>query len=374
MVHTTLRKKLVIVSGYNPPTNTLRREEVLELFPIQAPAVVMGDMNSKHRAWNCTMTNSNGNTILNVFTDNNITIATPPSPTHYPPRGQASTLDVAMYRGCTISTPQAIPALSSDHNPVVYKVRLTPLHMTKKTFFDYRNVNWTRYQQLITSTLTQPSSITGEEEFDRALTTFTTTILTAAEQTIPKRTVQGQRPPLPSHIRNLLRIRNYVRLQYQRTRQAWLGYTLQICNELTATSLGTYYNMKWDAFLSTLHPSRAPIWRVVRHLKTRREDIPPLLHQGNMFYTAKQKANLLASCFEENHKITTPLVGTSFDYAVDRLMDKFRRRRSPKTDGIPRFHTYTVQRLLRQLRPRTAPGINGVTNSLLRHLPPPPGY
>jgi hypothetical protein len=105
-------------------------------------------------------------------------------------------------------------------------------------------------------------------------------------------------------------------------------------------------------------------------LKNRREDIPPLMHQGNIFYTAKQKANLLASCFEENQKITTPLVRTSFDYAVDRLVDKYRKRRSPTSDGIPRFHTSTVQRLIRRLRPRTAPGMDGVTNRLLRHLPP----
>jgi endonuclease/exonuclease/phosphatase (EEP) superfamily protein YafD len=153
MVHTTLRTKIFIVSGCNPPTNTFSREEILELFPIQTPTIVMGDMNSKHRAWNCTKTNTNGNILLNVCMDNNITIAYPPSPTHYPPRGQASTLDVAMYRGCTISIPQAIPALSSDHNPVVYKIRLTPLHTNTKTFYDYRNANWTRYQQLIISKL-----------------------------------------------------------------------------------------------------------------------------------------------------------------------------------------------------------------------------
>jgi hypothetical protein len=95
------------------------------------------------------------------------------------------------------------------------------------------------------------------------------------------------------------------------------------------------------------------------------------MQQGNIFYTAKQKVNLLASCFEENHKITTPLVGTSFDYAVDRLVDKYRKRRNPTTDGSPHFHTSTVQRLIRRLRPRTAPGLDGVTNRLLRHLPPP---
>jgi hypothetical protein len=243
MVPTTQHQQLLIVSGYNPPNNNLLREDITDLFHLQIPTLVMGDLNSKHGAWNCATTNRNGTTLLNVYTDYDITIAAPLHYTHYPPLGQASTLDMVMYRGCNISTPQTISALSSDHNPVVYKVRLTPHHTARKQFYDYHRANWAQYQHILAAILKNPPRIKGQRDFDRALHTITATILMAAEQTIPKRTTHRKSSSIPKHIHTLLRIRNYIRRQYQRTRQAWIGYILQLLTNMTTNSLYAYHNL-----------------------------------------------------------------------------------------------------------------------------------
>jgi hypothetical protein len=130
-------------------------------------------------------------------TDYDITISAPLYYTHYPSLGQTSTLDVVMYTGCNISTPQTISPLSSDHNPVVYKVRLTPHHTARKQSYDYHRANWTQYQHILAAILQNPPRIKGERDFDRALHTVTATILMAAEQTIPKRTIHRRNPSIP---------------------------------------------------------------------------------------------------------------------------------------------------------------------------------
>jgi hypothetical protein len=228
---------------------------------------------------------------------------------------------------------------------VVYKVRLTPHHTARKQFYNYHRANWAQFQHILAAILHNPPRTKGERDFDRALHTVTATILMAAEQTIPKRTTHRRSPSIPRHIQTLLRIRNYIRWQYQRTRQAWLGYILQLLNNLTTTSLCAYHNLKWATFLRTLHPRHTPLWREVRHFKNRRVEIPPLTHQGTLIYSAALKADLLASQFEENHKLTTPQVGSSHANAVDRMVDRFWKRRTCEEGGIPRVHTSAVQRL-----------------------------
>lgn len=54
------RHRILLVSGYNPPGNTLCREDLDTVFSSPDPAVLLGDLKSKHSAWNCENSDRNG--------------------------------------------------------------------------------------------------------------------------------------------------------------------------------------------------------------------------------------------------------------------------------------------------------------------------
>jgi hypothetical protein len=93
------------------------------------------------------------------------------------------------------------------------------------------------------------------------------------------------------------------------------------------------------------------------------------MHQRTQIYTAAHKAELLATQFEKNHNLTTPRMVTSHSKAVDHVVENFWKRQDVDEDEIPRIHTSDVQKLIQKLRPRVSPGDDGITNTLLRHLP-----
>jgi hypothetical protein len=312
------------------------------MFSQSMPTVLMGDFNGKQEAWNCKSHNTNGNILLDFCTDHSITITASAQYTYYPTQGQASVLDIAMTRGCVLSTPQALPFLSSDHNPVVYKIRLQPLPMTRPILYNYQLANWNMYRKVLSILLHTQPVIRGVQDLDRTIHYFTTAVRWAADMAIPKKSTGTRRPTLPPSLHLIIQIRNYIRRRYQRTRYILLGRVLHRLNTVTATALQEHHNDKWAAFLRTLHPQNAPLWRVVRYFKKGRGNIPPLLQRGTQYYAAAQKAELLAKCFEENHKLTNPPTNNAHSNAVEHLVDTYCSRQEHDASEIPPIHSGEV--------------------------------
>jgi hypothetical protein len=189
--------------------------------------------------------------------------------------------------------PQAFPFLSSDHKPVVYKIRLQPLPMIRPILYNYQLANWNMYRKVLSTLFHTQPVIRDVRDLDRTIHYFTTAIRWAADMAIPKQSTGNRRSNLPPSLQRIIQIRNYIRRRYQRTRHIILGRVLLRLNAVTAAALQEHHNDKWKAFLKTLHPHNAPLWRVVRYFKTGRGNRPPLLQRGTQYYTATQKGNYL---------------------------------------------------------------------------------
>lgn len=96
----------------------------------------------------------------------------------------------------------------------------------------------------------------------------------------------------------------------------------------------------------------------------------PYNHRGAQDIEAEQKADLLAQHFEMNHKLTIPQQPTAHARAVERMVDKFCKEQGQVVEDLPSIHPTEVRHLLQKFKPRKAPGYDGVSNILLRHLPP----
>jgi hypothetical protein len=74
IVYSPPDKRILIVSGYNPPNRALSVKDLDPIFSTNIPAVLIGDLNSKHIAWNCAITDTNGKTLLDYCTAHSVNI------------------------------------------------------------------------------------------------------------------------------------------------------------------------------------------------------------------------------------------------------------------------------------------------------------
>jgi hypothetical protein len=190
-----------------------------------------------------------------------VTIYPPELPTYVHPRGQSSVLDIALSRGCHMSTPHSIPALSSDHNPVVCKLRAHHRTKENRTVLDYGQANWPLYRSRLNHFLAQRPHIRNDTDLDRAVHCFTASVLQAAAAAIPRKEIKRQHICLPPSIGAIVKFRNYIRRRFQRSRLHVFAILLSILNRLVAALLQRYQNEKWTTFLGTLHPQKATLWK-----------------------------------------------------------------------------------------------------------------
>jgi hypothetical protein len=125
-LHLHNQGQLLFVSAYFPPAVTITPTDFDAIFSIHDTVVLAGELNCKHVSWNNVSVNSNGSTLLSYSLHNAININYPNQPTHFPYNSHPSVLDLALSEHCSTSKPQSVPALSSDHNPIVFKIHQHP--------------------------------------------------------------------------------------------------------------------------------------------------------------------------------------------------------------------------------------------------------
>jgi len=106
-IHLQHNEQLLIVSTYLPPSTPVLRTDLDKVFLLSTTTELVGDLNSKHTAWNCSSVDSNGKKLLNYYIKNNLPIHYPDQPTHYPHNSIPSVLDIAITKLFSVSKPTA---------------------------------------------------------------------------------------------------------------------------------------------------------------------------------------------------------------------------------------------------------------------------
>jgi hypothetical protein len=119
-----------------------------------------------------------------------ITLHYPEQPTHFPHNSDPSVLDTVLSKRCPISKPQAVPALSSDHNPIVFKIHLRPTTSKPRTLYDYKQANWPLFRATLDRHLNPIFTIHTTTDQERAITTFEMSVRQAAIPAILVQTVK----------------------------------------------------------------------------------------------------------------------------------------------------------------------------------------
>jgi hypothetical protein len=178
-------KQLLFVSTYLPPAAPIIRTDLDKIFSTFTSVVLVGDLNSKHVAWNCSSADPNGETLLAYCIDNNLSIHYPDQPTHFPYNSTPSVLDIAITKLYAVSKPLAAPVLSSDHNPTVFKLHLRPTLSSTRMTYDYKHANWQLLQSTLDDSLPPNPTLRSKADLAQATIAFETAIRQAATTTNP---------------------------------------------------------------------------------------------------------------------------------------------------------------------------------------------
>lgn len=137
-------KPITVIAAYCPHYTQHFSADIRRLTDNSQSFFIMGDMNAKHPAWNCSIANTAGNKLLEEEMDGNFTMHFPDEPTHFPHSGNApSCIDIVMTNlSDNVSNISTEGALSSDHVPITCSITGTCQMSDPSVAFDYSKANW----------------------------------------------------------------------------------------------------------------------------------------------------------------------------------------------------------------------------------------
>ena len=181
----------------------------------------MGDFNAKRIEWNCFSNNARGRDLLKLCLRNNVTIVAPVMPTHYPKVGKPSILDFFITKNIkNNSDALALQMLSSDHNPVILKLTDKPTSSHLIEILDYNNANWENFKNELNLNIDLNFFIKKRDELELVVNNkkknkFNNIISNNIKNNIPSKKTNVTGKPIPSRIKQYIKIKNNLRRKYQ---------------------------------------------------------------------------------------------------------------------------------------------------------------
>lgn len=367
-----------VIAAYQSPNSEISTSDLDILLKLGPRVLIMGDLNAKHTLWNCPSSNNRGKTLVNHMLDNDFIIHAPDSPTlvHYNPDNIPSTPDLCLVKNVTnISGLLTVPALSSNHLPVVFTLEGTPLRETMK-LFNYPKADWTSFRSFLNEKIFLSAKVYDSiTDLDDAVSDITNIISEARDRFVPKVKISDSPTPLPRFIKKLIRNKNRLRKHDQRETNPNVRRSLRTAmnnlQEQIKIAIQAHNDKTWNKKLSKVDNPSSDIWKLVRSLNRKSCVIPPLKNiDGSLTKDIHDQSNVLAETFHNNMLLTSSWVPSADTAGIVNRSVNLLSNYSPNDDPI--LHPIRPKELwkhVRSLKSRKSPGPDSITNILLKNLP-----
>lgn len=369
----TLANDTVIVNVYNSPRNIFSQQDLTTLLSHRR-TLVAGDFNARHITWNCHLNNANGNTLARYLENQNESyILYPDDPTHFPENNSTpTTIDLILNKNVPhISHPLSLPELDSDHNPILFSItHNSPIPTLQKTIRSFKNTNWNDFRTRLDELVQITPNIVSTAHLDRETILLTNAIQTAMLEHSTQKTIDPNRDDLPDDIKTLIRQRNRLRRDYQRTLDQQIKRDYNALTRQIKDSIAQDRNNKWQRKLENLKTTDNSIWKLIKALKTKKSTIPTLTRQNTNYHSDLDKANILANTFEQAHDLDLDNL-TEEQRAIVEEVQTITSNPTPTPPRILSKALTTpteIKTLLGRLPINKAPGPDEIPNQTLRNL------
>ncbi|GFV85466.1 probable RNA-directed DNA polymerase from transposon X-element [Trichonephila clavipes] len=236
---------------YKPPRNHINTSELDAILNASPKVMLFGDFNAHHPCWNPGRPNTHGNTLYNWASTHALEIMAPTAPTYYAARGTCSILDIAFAKNLILEDINSVNDLSSDHNPVLIDLALN--NSLPKNLRTLKSTNWIKFQEIVFNSI-PGNPIIDTNNIDNAINNFTGMITSAISATTVTKVISTPHLRLPHRIRELIKIKNRFRKQWQLTRNPLLKREVNSLQRQIKTQISEHRNNSWQNLLTNLHP------------------------------------------------------------------------------------------------------------------------
>lgn len=353
------------------------RNDIIKLTSIRGKFLLGGDLNSKHRLWNCVKGNQAGNILFQEMQKRNFVVNFPDSPTYFPPqasRSTPSTIDFFLSNGHFDATDiRTVNELSSDHLPVSLVLELSnPIKANVFMSKCYAKADWDKYKSYLNDRIDLVSVTTQLESkagVDASIVALTSLIKEAENASIPVTKNVTRFPCLNASVSRLIALRNFKRRQWQRNRQPTLREEVNSLNRQIKAEVKSQNDEYWNIKLSRMNKQPNQFWKIAKALKNSVDKIPPLKTRTALLFTDSLKADEIGSTFCAAHSTTfNEASDEGTESAVTMSYNNINFfRPSVKESCLPTPRE--ISRLIRGLKSKKSPGDDGINNVLLKRLP-----
>jgi len=376
-VQLKLHKLITVCSIYLPPKDPLDAVELEQLLSqLPKPFILLGDFNCHNTLWGCDHTTPKGRALERTIFNNNLVILNDLVPTHFHVQnGSFSAIDLALSTPCLKSELNWTvdeDLHGSDHFPIhittVERNLRTPQTSTK---WNLNKADWQQFTSLLDGdALITYSNTSLNEQVEQ----FTTTLISAANKSIPKTRTTNCHPSVPwwnktcedsirdrkrqlRHFRNNPTVENLI--AFKKARAA------------ARQNIRLSKQESWQSYASSInsHTPVKQVWQKIKTLNGKRASckIPALVTDDDeTVYTLPEIANTLAKSFASN--------SSSQNYT-----STFTKHKSQAEKTKPNFNSdntesynkpFTIAELDSAISKgkSTSPGPDGIHNDMLKHL------
>ena len=290
---------------------------------------ICGDLNSRHSSWNCIRGNKAGNLLYECKQRFGFSIQHTTGHTHIPvsSRKSSSTLDLVITNNLNSFTqPYTDPNLSSDHISVRFEIfHEASFTNPKHSKFSYKHANWKAFREHINANLNlvaiNVENISNTDHIDKCIIDFHSVLINAEKQAIPKIVPKQYCYEIPEFIKNSISIRNRYRRLWYVTRDPYIKSIINFLNRRVKTLIQDHRNSQWNNQLESISKSHCSkrFWNVYKIVRNRHAVLPVLKLDNKLIISNVDKANVLASTFNENYNLTINHPST-FDIPVDHFI------------------------------------------------------
>jgi Reverse transcriptase (RNA-dependent DNA polymerase)/Endonuclease-reverse transcriptase len=359
-----------IVSAYKPPHINLNTNDIDKIMSLSDNILIAGDLNCKDQLWYCSRGNRNGRLLRDHCEKKSYRILFPDSPTHFPPKGAPSILDIVVAKGChSISPIDTSQVLSSDHIPIIFTVGGN-ISLINKTCLNYNKANWNCFKNHINVNSIVPENITSTDSIDLEISNLTNIIKDATALSIPiiKNNLINKNI-LPCHILDIIKLKNKLFKLWRKNKSCKLKSVINALINEIKIKIKLHKNESWESKLKSLSPNNNSLWQMSRAMKNKSNSIPPLRNSvtQEILYSNKDKANLIAETFAGAHHLTQSPSDAATETLVTESITKLNL--SSNDDLISEVSIDEISNIIRNLKNKKSPGHDNINNTLLKHLP-----
>ncbi|GFS42988.1 putative RNA-directed DNA polymerase from transposon X-element [Nephila pilipes] len=201
------KASITIISAYKPPRKPILQTDLTNLFANRRDVLVFGYLNAKYHTWNTNGNNNQGKQIYEYAKNKNLRICAPVQPIRLSHRFKNAVIDICIAKGFEGISAESIPALSSDHNPVLFTIEVDDIKKNNANAIQF--TNWNVFQLQLKHLIPGNPKIFTTQEIDLAIENFSTQYNNAIIIASKTKIIHNQGYTLPPPLRRKIKLKKY---------------------------------------------------------------------------------------------------------------------------------------------------------------------